>query len=534
MKTRLGLITLLATLTIAGCTKEHQGKNESGNDTGFIAVSISQANTATKAGEFENGDSNENAATSGLFFIFNNTGAKVNSQRISLTPDNGTITEPPATECIYTAVLVVDGATTKPETANQIVCVLNAPEGIENGVTNLDDLKNKIGGYGLTGNGKFIMTNSVYKEGDEVVIGTKITEDNIKKSAEEAYRAPVNIYVERVVAKYEITYNDLSNAANQGEIIQNGATKKVYIKPTGIDIANKADKAYLIKNVESIGINNDVYSSWMWDSTNKRSYWEIVPEIGTGDNKLGFTNESYKDFNQITDTDQKITGYFLPNTSETKTSVLLTAELYADDQFTTKLDLAYIQGGYTTKDGAKNIVARHLANAKNYYIKNGTNYVQLGADNLVWKNKGFAAPQPSTPLKSYEVLAQLSDDITEIYTASGEKVDDGVKVVNDYLKSDDAILYRARVYEDGRCYYFVNIDQSSVAKAAAHSYDGVVRNHFYKLNLKSVAGIGTPVFDPDEIIIPEYPEDQDLYFIAADINVLDWRIVSQDVDFTVN
>lgn len=53
---------------------------------------------------------------------------------------------------------------------------------------------------------------------------------------------------------------------------------------------------------------------------------------------------------------------------------------------------------------------------------------------------------------------------------------------------------------------------------------GVVRNHIYKVNLTGIFGLGTPVFDPDEIIIPEKPEEKDVY-LAADIRILSWRIV---------
>ena len=58
-----------------------------------------------------------------------------------------------------------------------------------------------------------------------------------------------------------------------------------------------------------------------------------------------------------------------------------------------------------------------------------------------------------------------------------------------------------------------------------------MRNHIYDLTLSSIKGIGTPVFDPDDVIIPERPDIENLYYLAARINVLAWKVVSQTVNF---
>ena len=58
---------------------------------------------------------------------------------------------------------------------------------------------------------------------------------------------------------------------------------------------------------------------------------------------------------------------------------------------------------------------------------------------------------------------------------------------------------------------------------------GVVRNHIYDVNVQSVVGLGTPVYNPDEVIVPQKPGEDETY-IAAKINILSWRIVNNDVD----
>ena len=51
---------------------------------------------------------------------------------------------------------------------------------------------------------------------------------------------------------------------------------------------------------------------------------------------------------------------------------------------------------------------------------------------------------------------------------------------------------------------------------------GVVRNHWYRLNVRTIANVGIPVDDPDQPIIPD-PEDD--YYVAFEIVVLPWHII---------
>ena len=58
---------------------------------------------------------------------------------------------------------------------------------------------------------------------------------------------------------------------------------------------------------------------------------------------------------------------------------------------------------------------------------------------------------------------------------------------------------------------------------------GMVRNHLYDVTISAVQGLGTPVYDADKTITPEKPEEDQFSYIAAKINVLAWRVVSQEV-----
>ena len=104
---------------------------------------------------------------------------------------------------------------------------------------------------------------------------------------------------------------------------------------------------------------------------------------------------------------------------------------------------------------------------------------------------------------------------------------------------DDVV---AEYYNDGMMHYVVPIkhlresdgvfedvkgktDFVSIAEAEF----GVVRNHLYKLNVTKIENLGTSVYDPSEDII-KTTTDETTYLIAAQLNILSWKIVDQNVE----
>lgn len=75
-------------------------------------------------------------------------------------------------------------------------------------------------------------------------------------------------------------------------------------------------------------------------------------------------------------------------------------------------------------------------------------------------------------------------------------------------------------------YYYYEIIHHGTGETATK---GVVRNHIYATKITKIAGLGTPVYDPTEIIYPEKPDEND-HYIAAEINILSWRIVSNEYE----
>jgi len=541
---KFAILSLFLPLLLASCSSDEPGnKGENGKDCGYVAVNIVQPNSAdvrASAG-FEYGSETENYAKEALFFIFDASGNILESSGVQKKTLNGYGEgSSPEVERIYNAVLLIDGVTTKPTDTKQIVCVLNAPSGFETGISSLSDLKNKIDEYGTHTKGTFIMSNSVYKTDNKEVFATQINDSDIKTSESEALRSPVKIYVERVVAKIQVETQQSAEGGFTNTDVQvtiDGEQKTFKIKITGIEIANIAEKSYMFKNITDITTTEAMNFDWNWnDPQNQRSYWETVP---TKEKGMTFANKSYNTIttqNPITNIsdltgNNKYIEYVQPNTTNGQnTAVLVTAELTDADGKAIN-DFVYIRGGYTTQSGAKNVVATFLA-TKGYYKKTGDNkYTQLDEGDLVWKNGHDDSS--ITGLKDYEVIAQLANADMTIYDVNGQEITNGVTAVNNDLKA--ATNYKARVYTAGKCYYFVPIDHKSVAQANGYtgtkSYNGVVRNHIYKLTLQSIKGLGTPVFDPQDVIIPDKPNDEDMYYLAAKINVLAWKLATQNVNF---
>lgn len=561
MKKKFVLLSLLAALVFNGCSSddpENEGNNNH-NEYGYVAVNIvypqsvggrAGGESGTTSSGFEAGTSDENKAETGLFFIFDAAGEPIATpQRIRL--ESKTVTSSsssPAIEKKYDAVLSINGATIKPTEA-YILCVLNAPTTMDNRLigANFDKVKEEIGNYNAHTAGTFIMSNSAYM-GSAVggapspLLSAKATGDNITTSKETAASSPVNIYVERVLAKVRATTsatfkNEGATLDVKGKETTTNTTgnTKFNIDITGIEVANVAKTAYLFKYIENYP---DLSSTWN-DMANKRCYWETVP-IG-----LEFDNQSdYKirdnskkngrnfDITSLKKTntaDNRFQTYIQPNTGTPVTSILVTAQL---KEGSTPVNLFYLRGGYYTEAKVKETLLDYIA-LEGFCKKTGTTtYDKLTVNDFStswrWRNK--KDDSSLTNLRSYEAVAQITvkSSVTVVKKEGDTYTNSGETAINTLLKGDE---YKVRFYNEGRCYYFVNIEQTPITGQDGTKYHGVVRNHIYDLTLNSIKGPGVPILDTNDIIIPETPTGDTRYYLSASVNVLQWKIVTQEVNF---
>jgi hypothetical protein len=112
--------------------------------------------------------------------------------------------------------------------------------------------------------------------------------------------------------------------------------------------------------------------------------------------------------------------------------------------------------------------------------------------------------------------------------ADDVKVDaNSVDATNAALKSVPAAV----LYTNGETFYYVDIKHLGAPSTKAEY--GIVRNHVYNVTINSIKGYGSPVYEGVNFL--EYPEiSEQNTFVSAQINILSWKLVNQQVDIQPN
>ena len=554
------LFFALALLGMVSCAKDDLGNGNKPNHNGeveesYIAINLA-ASDITRAEEttpeFVDGDAAERAVSHVDFFFFDGAGnafpVKVND------PNDGTTTEPGgnvnhlrAVNISFTedntatgddisdssnAVLLL--RTYKGQYPSQIVAVLNwSPDAAK--AYSLDDLKAAVNIQGkFNETDYFVMSNAVYAQGTTPVYATPLTMENIKTSADDAKNAPVNIYVERVAAKVCVTANekyDLNKTADYNPIDGSSTVNtKVYAKILGWDLYRDNSQSSLLKVINGAWTVDQVGFNWN-DSPWYRSYWATSLDAPTND---PIFNEGF---------DRNAYTYIGENTKgkETCTKVVIKAQLVNDAD--EPLDLAiwnnvqYVDEADNTNPAYSLRVA--VANTlKNTYFAmtddgSTTPYTGLAPEDLqcvlggtddapegVAANEVYFQLSPVGAAKNWYKLVEgvyrpVADDIA---TDTNSK-----NATNAALKSVPAAV----LYESGMTYYYVDIKHLGAPSSLAEY--GIVRNHIYDISIKTIGGYGSPIYTGVEF--NEYPSVSDQEsFVSAKINILSWKLVSQEVD----
>ena len=117
--------------------------------------------------------------------------------------------------------------------------------------------------------------------------------------------------------------------------------------------------------------------------------------------------------------------------------------------------------------------------------------------------------------------AGLAEAIAKVKAEKGSTIFDTSSGLEAY--SSNGINY----YANGVCYYTVMLRHFTNDQLGNLTYGryGVVRNNVYKLTIKSLSGVGTPIVD-----VPGPNPNDGETSIAADIQVLPWQIRNQEVE----
>lgn len=557
-------------LMMSACAsdKEEIGSGtKPGSDPQYLAVNIVNvgATPTTRAAEYENGTAEESAIKKVRFYFFNGDGSPYliknpgitgidgggdkNWLEASPADDSSTSGTPSQIEKITQTVLVINGVQSAAPAA--IVAVVNPgtvdAATLKNGGTmRLSELRYSAVGskfyekHATTGAvSDFVMSNSVYVNAGEDVCASLVA-GHVTTSEETARKKPVDLYVERVVAKVTADVDneafehgngtnwDINKYGTKNPVGKSG-DYDVYAVIEGWGLANENDKAEVEKQVNKTWTDGNLgFTPWT-TADYHRCFWEtsVAFDAGSGGNQP--VNPT---FNQLKAKMQDVL-YTLPNTPDSKDKI---ANLKDNDltKFAVAATLRYkdAAGNWHNAEicryngvsilGIDNLKRQVALTYSQYYTStDATNYTQLSKDDIDFKD-------PDGTMQKYRVTPTLANDPTgtkKYYTKTNTGTTSTFTEVPKAKVLAAIEADKAEIRRDGRAYYYVPIKHLGGTGELAEY--GIVRNHFYKITLSGITGFGTPVYDPDKVVDPIVPTYENTY-LAARVQVLQWRVVNQN------
>lgn len=576
--------TAIAAITLAGCSNNDDvlvDNNEIANEEGksYLSISLvtdgSAISRGTSGGYEEGQDNDENGVSSVGFIFFDANGD--NHSHVLYTINNGTTSIDAGNkhesiadlgendgfnfkdddedqnntpgkdniEKISDAVIVFKNLTNN-STPRKVLALLNI---------SADDFKNiksknesdilplsngdNTGVKFKNGNG-FIMSNSAYVNENEAVTATAISASDFKTDEATAKKSPVSIYVERMAAKVQLTR--ASNVTEETELpVQTGeatstTNTKLTIEVVAWGLSGMNKDSYWFKDVDATwnytwGISN----SWS-NANDHRSYWAKDNDydngtyVGdnasiTGSNKdnLSLIYKSWKDYTGESKLNAGTSTYCYENTysgafdSSKSTNVLVLAKFKKNDNTEWSPDETWYKynGVLYDENNYKRAALQYFKD--NSDVKLSTGDLQVNDVTIKYEGDGYSVLQ-----------ATLTDDAT--FTNGS-----GTATKEDFEK-ELAKITKATSYKNGMMYYCIPIEHLNTHTAdhskAENSTDctgeyGVVRNHWYQLEVGNITALGKGVYDPEETIVPNDEENQ--FFLAAKLHILSWHIVKQTI-----
>lgn len=585
MRIRTLFLSMVAGLAFVGCSSEEDiAPGNGGGELGepqFLTVNLvtnpTNGTRGTRAAgdqhtgnpdnnsTYEEGLDAENKVTKVRFYFFNADGStafvkKVGNDMVNYLEWTNVTEEgnnTPNVEKILTAQLIIESPAGD-QSPSQIVAIINPmlePASSERTLGTLATVWHDC--KTATNAGNFLMSNSTYQK-DGVKQMAVSVEGKIKKTSGEALNDPVEIYVERTVAKVRLNssltpltgktniFKTSTDGSEKVTLNEDEEEKEIYVKFLGWNTTAVSNKSRLVKEINpgwSASLFGTGTTPWNW-SDYCRCFWAInannvsyeygafVPDTDDKQidgNKFQAQAMTAFDKTQWVYVNENASPYVSDvttssgNSASTPTKVIISAQLV--DENGDVLEFAEYGSTRTTINGLKKLFANNCG----LYKKNdeGTGFVKIDPSDLTVKTATAAGETSTTAGKPditkpgrYKSYVQLATDENDKWYASNAA--DATTITATEANTKLKALGSAKVWKEGYTYYYFDINHFG-------NKIGVVRNHIYDATITSLAGLGTPVYDPEEIIYPEKPEDSDDSFIAARINILSWRVVNSNV-----
>ena len=575
-------------LTVASCSSSDDITGGNGNaegSTSYLVINLNSVGNAPASrvyeqngGKYDDGEDLENQIKKVRFYFYNADGTAYKLQNVTNGGDQNwidrTITttetgDPSVTVSGKTqAVLVLNGESNVSPAS--MLAVVNPEVGSsqldENMVSRWSKMRTELTGKTFHDESGFVMTNSTYEDGGKDLCTTLLS-GRTYSTKDKALDNPVDVYVERINAKVKafidpdnanfvkVTTDETLDGVNfngkyktkekVGDLTvtkSDGSTEEIpvfaYIEAWGV--ADENDQATYYKQID---VQNWTNATLGFDGTDTpwssrdyhRCFWSKGVAFGGTPAHLP-TNHPFSEYkanlgdalytlpNTPTNYLGGTTGkaYDNPMNSEL-TKFLVTARLAYTDASGNILPAeicTYKGQKFLGQENVKKVIADDLGT---YYkmttTATGTTYDKIEPTDIEFST----TTEGSSKLQDYQVVAKLKSSITELYRLSG----------GDYVSANMADVKNelqavpVEIHNGGRTYYYTPIKHLGKPRSIAEY--GIVRNHSYQVELNSIKGFGTPVYDPTKVIVPVVPSD-DLTYLAARINVLSWRVVPSTVD----
>ena len=414
----------------------------------------------------------------------------------------------------------------------------------------------------------FIMSNSVYLAGNNVMKATPLTVNNIHKTEAEANADPVKIYVERIAAKVTVTTANGETKFPLGDTVKvDGVDTDVYAHLLGWELHLENTQSYLLKKIDASWTDDSLGFVWN-NSPYYRCYWATSLPAPSG------SDESFKMFystsplpagfangygHAIGNNNNILNGQFTPgsysyigentnarytdtdgNIQNPCTKVILKAKLGKEDG--TALEIAKWMGQqYIGESNLRIAIANTLAYTLYARTEDGGNvvYTSIKPEDLecvAGSNGAHASIIDDN--NSYVQLSDLGETKNWYKLVNGayEPVAADLNVDANSLNTTNEFLATSVepsvLYYSGESFYYIDIKHLGNGTGKPGDY-GIVRNHIYNIVVKTIGGFGSPTYvGTNDIIEPEYPEDPEDQesFVSAQVNILAWRLVNQEVD----
>lgn len=433
----------------------------------------------------------------------------------------------------------------------------------------LENLRTYISDFytGMTTSGNFVMTNSVYVENGNIIDATIITESNYGATEEDAEQTPITIYVERILSRIDILLQ-LDETKNEKLTVGDNTYYKVgsykvydgtndqevpiYAELLGWNVTGVTTASRLVKKISSDWDDSSVLGTNLngpWNSADyHRSFWAVNPEPDNfgyiwGDFNGTPSGNNYAANAKLFPTgDTPVSVYAQENANPYKigndqkieadgpaypTKVIIAAKLV--DAQGQDMQLAEWNYYKYTLPQMKIRIAQTLSNLyKRSGDENSYTYSPILPNDFTFAT-AYDLKIEDNDEADYYVYPILTPDAEKLTWTLGEGTDASVltpEAVNIYMR--DAINH-VMVWNNGLTYYYFDIQHLGAEDYPA--YYGLVRNHVYRSTIKSITGLGTPVYDPTETIYPQDTESGD-NIVTTDIKILQWRLVLQDYNLT--